>query len=128
MRECEVGTQRVLREGEPREGCTFCRFLGGLISTTWISSSASADLATLTRELDRLAASAHTPADGLAAARAIVKAILDAQVYRTLPKFEPSQPPRGCLASAQQIRSYVSQTRHRGSDSRPCCKLCFEVR
>ena len=47
-----------------------------------------ADLAALTRELDRLAASAHTPADGLAAARAIVKAILDAQVYRTLPKFE----------------------------------------
>lgn len=45
MRECEVGTQRVLREGEPREGCTFCRFLGGLISTTWISSSASADSA-----------------------------------------------------------------------------------
>ena len=46
------------------------------------------DLATLSRELDRQAASAHTPVDGLAAARAIVKAIGDAQVYRTLPKFE----------------------------------------
>ena len=46
------------------------------------------DLAALTRELDRLAASAHTPVDGLAAARAIVKAIVDAQVYLNLPKFE----------------------------------------
>ena len=46
------------------------------------------DLTILTRELDRLALSAHTPVDGLATARAIVKAILDAQVYRTLPKFE----------------------------------------
>lgn len=46
------------------------------------------DLATLTRELDRLAASAHTPVDGLAAARAIVKAIGDARLYRTLPVFE----------------------------------------
>ncbi len=46
------------------------------------------DLATLTRELDRLATSAHTPADGLASARAIVKAIGDARLYRTLPMFE----------------------------------------
>ena len=47
-----------------------------------------ADLATLTRELDRLAASAHTPVDGLAAARAIVKAIDNSRLYQTLPKFE----------------------------------------
>ena len=47
-----------------------------------------ADLATLTRELDRLAASAHTPDDGLATAHAIVKAISDARLYRTLPVFE----------------------------------------
>ena len=46
------------------------------------------NLAALTRELDRLAASAHTPVDGLAAARAIVKAIVDARLYRSLPKFE----------------------------------------
>ena len=46
------------------------------------------NLSALTRDLDRLAASAHTPADGLAAARAIVKAIGDARLYRTLPKFE----------------------------------------
>ena len=46
------------------------------------------DLATLTRELDRLAASAHTPDDGLANAQAIVKAIGDARLYRTLPVFE----------------------------------------
>ena len=46
------------------------------------------DLAILTRELDRLATSAHTPVDALAAARAIVKAIGDARLYRTLPKFE----------------------------------------
>ena len=46
------------------------------------------DLAALTRELDRLATSVHTPADGLAAARAIVKAIGDARLYRTLPMFE----------------------------------------
>ena len=49
---------------------------------------ASPDLTTLKRDLDRLAASAHTPVDGLAAARAIVKAISDARVYRTLPIFE----------------------------------------
>ena len=48
----------------------------------------SPDLAALTRDLDRLAASAHTPEDGLAAARATVKAITDARVYRTLPAFE----------------------------------------
>ena len=48
----------------------------------------TSDLAHLTRELDRQAASAHTPVDGLAAARAIVKAIGDARLYRTLPKFE----------------------------------------
>ena len=47
-----------------------------------------ADLATLTRELDHLAASAHTPVDGLAAARAIVKAIDNSRLYQTLPKFE----------------------------------------
>ena len=46
------------------------------------------NLSALTRDLDRLAASAHTPVDGLAAARAIVKAISDARVYRTLPIFE----------------------------------------
>ena len=49
---------------------------------------ASPDLTTLKRDLDRLAASAHTPVDGLAAARAIVKAIGDARLYRTLPVFE----------------------------------------
>ena len=46
------------------------------------------DLATLTRELDRLAASAHTPVDGLAAARAIVKAMENSRLHQTLPKFE----------------------------------------
>ena len=46
------------------------------------------DLAALTRELDRLAASAHTPADGLAVARAIVKAMDNSRLYQTLPKFE----------------------------------------
>ena len=49
---------------------------------------ASPDLTTLKRDLDRLAASVHTPEDGLAAARATVKAITDARVYRTLPAFE----------------------------------------
>ena len=49
---------------------------------------ASPDLTTLKRDLDRLAASAHTPTNGLAAARATVKAITDARVYRTLPAFE----------------------------------------
>ena len=48
----------------------------------------SSDLAALTRDLDRLALSVHTPADGLASARAIVKAIGDARLYRTLPMFE----------------------------------------
>ena len=48
----------------------------------------TSDLAHLSRELDRQAASAHTPVDGLAAARAIVKAIGDARVYLSLPKFE----------------------------------------
>ena len=46
------------------------------------------NLAHLTRELDRLSTSAHTPADGLSSARAIVKAIGDARLYRTLPIFE----------------------------------------
>ena len=46
------------------------------------------DLATLTRELDRLAASAHTPDDGLAAARAILTAMENSRLYQTLPKFE----------------------------------------
>ena len=46
------------------------------------------DLAILTRELDRLSTSAHTPADGLAIARAIVKAIENSHLYRNLPKFE----------------------------------------
>ena len=48
----------------------------------------SPDLSDVTRELERLSASVHAPADGLAAARAIVKAIRDAQLYRTLPTFE----------------------------------------
>ena len=48
----------------------------------------SPDLAILTRELDRLSVSVHAPEDGLAAARATVKAITDARVYRTLPAFE----------------------------------------
>ena len=48
----------------------------------------SPDLAILTRELERLAVSVHAPEDGLATARAIVKAIRDAQLYRTLPSFE----------------------------------------
>ena len=46
------------------------------------------DLSDVTRELERLSTSVHAPADGLAAARAIVKAIRDAQLYRTLPSFE----------------------------------------
>ena len=46
------------------------------------------NLADLTRELDRLASSVHTPEDGLAAARATVKAVEDARLYRTLPIFE----------------------------------------
>ena len=46
------------------------------------------DLAALTRELDRLAASAHTPADGLASARAIVTAVQTSRLSRTLPIFE----------------------------------------
>ena len=46
------------------------------------------DLAALTRELDRLAASAHTPVDGLAAARAILTAMENSRLYQTLPKFE----------------------------------------
>ena len=46
------------------------------------------DLADLTRDLDRQAASVHTPEDGLAAARATVKAVETARQYRTLPVFE----------------------------------------
>ena len=47
-----------------------------------------ADLATLTRELDRLSTSAHTPEDGLATARAILTAMENSRLYQTLPKFE----------------------------------------
>ena len=49
---------------------------------------ASPNLSTLTRELDRQSLSVHIPEDGLAAARAIVTAIGDARLYRTLPIFE----------------------------------------
>ena len=48
----------------------------------------SPDLAILTRELDRLSVSVHAPEDGLAAARAIVTAIENSRLYRTLPVFE----------------------------------------
>ena len=46
------------------------------------------DLAILTRELDRLASSVHTPVDALAAARAVATAIEDARLHRTVPIFE----------------------------------------
>ena len=67
------------------------------------------DLATLTRDLDRLASSAHTPVDGLAAARAIVKAIGDARLYRTLPKFEAEMLER-------EVRHWPAEAQHVNGD------------
>lgn len=67
-------------------------------------------LAELTRDLDRQAASVHTPVDGLAAARAIVKAILDARTYRTLPIFEAEMlESHGYPDDAQAWRRKVKQ-------------------